>query len=924
MPFQREYRQISEWLRHWPQQESLWIHICSEDQSARKHLLNLLGKKPFSSFSIYLQFDFHHFPFHSWQHVRELLRYVLKLHEADLQAYLQQFPIRLEGTIRQALHRDDVPVGEARADDRWELHFLNEFMRYRAGRRPQLVLLNGFFEGDGEPLRQLQKVLGAPKDFPVCFISSGSREFNGADRIANFQQIVIGKRSVRETEQLVARVLATDPITTRLMTNQLYVKSAGQAQLIRFMLEAFYRPLLENAGSDVVGELDLQRKRVSGELPDIFQALCDQLPAGLSDLLAFLSRLEDPFPRPLLLALLKPLGFGKKNYQDWLGKGWMDEFRWLGEDYVQIGWQPWQAFLRQHTSIERVRSVLEILKSRLGRRPSQLPLELSSHFFEAGDHETALTLAYREAQDFERFGEGRRALERYAFLRRNLFRFPGSDIPLAAVLKKMGLLQKQLGLYENAFESFRELRESLKRSQREEWIAVSLEMADALFQMDALSEALYQIKEIKIKDSVSSYAYAFSNILMGELEQNFGHAQYALRYYEKALAILPRVQDEQLMMRLYAILKQIYSGANDLEKYIALIVQINQHLPADSPFKPEIQLELIKCYVHRNDFAAALPHAIAAFRHSRAVFTPRIAARVRLYLAEIYGYFGKWYLSRSYLRRISRTPVLLAHPRFQVQVMTTLGIVEKELGHYGAALEQLQQALAVCERHRMVREKYQIRVHLGHIYILVHGLMRARDHLSETLAWAEASQDEALIIQAALFLASYDLLQERLESARNYLHKAKTAINLLNNPFDRLNYLYYEVLYFLKSGELEKARATAEIWENDTRGIVKYEHLAYWLSGKVLLQLGNLAAAEKKLLAAWQRSRQYRLPYLTFQVSRDLEALARAADEPRRAERYHRQAREAFSQLLAGVDDEILQRQIEESQEYEGYLRLEG
>lgn len=924
MPFQREYRQISEWIRHWPKQESIWIHICCEDHGARKHLLNQLGKKLFPPFSEYFQYDFQRFPFRDWRHVRELLRHLLQQHEADFQAYLRQFPIRLEETIRQALQRDDAPAGETRADDRWELHFLSEFMRFRAGRQPQLVLLEGLFEGDGEPLRQLQETLGAQKDFPVCFVSSGSREFNVAGRIANFHQIVVGKRSVRETEQLVAKVLATDAITTRLMTNQLYVKSAGQAQLIRFMLEAFYRPLLENAGSDVIGEMDLQRKRVSGELPDIFQALCDRLPAGLADLLAFLSRLEDPFPRPLLLALLKPLGFGKKHYHEWLDKGLMDEVRWLGEAYVQIGWQPWQAYLRQHTSIERVRTVLEILKTRLGRRPPQLPLELSSHFFEAGDQETALTLAYREAQDFEGFGEGRRALERYAFLRRNLFRHPGSGISPAAVLKQMGLLQKQLGLYENAFESFRELRESLKRSQREEWITVSLEMADALFQMDALSEALYQIKEIKIKDSVSSYAYAFSNILMGELEQNFGHAQYALRYYEKALAILPRVQDECLVMRLYAILKEIYSGTNDLGKYIDLIVQINQHLPYTSPFKPEIQLELIKCYVHRNDFAAALPHAVAAFRHSRAVFTPRLAARVRLYLAEIYGYFGKWHLSRSYLRRICQTPVLLAHPRFQVQVMTTLGIVEKELGHYGAALELLQQARAVCERHHLAREKYQIRVHLGHIYILVHGLMRARDHLGETLAWAESAQDEALIIQAALFLASYDLLQGRPDSARNYLHKAKTAINLVNHPFDRLNYLYYEVLYFLKTGELEKARATAEIWENDTRGIVKYENLAYWLSGKVLLQLGELAAAEKKLLAAWQRSRQYRLPHLTFQVSRDLEAWARAADDPRRAEHYHRQAREAFSQLLAGVDDEILQRQIEESQEYEGYLRLGG
>ncbi len=132
------------------------------------------------------------------------------------------------------------------------------------------------------------------------------------------------------------------------------------------------------------------------------------------------------------------------------------------------------------------------------------------------------------------------------------------------------------------------------------------------------------------------------------------------------------------------------------------------------------------------------------------------------------------------------------------------------------------------------------------------------------------------------------------------------------------------IQFHLKRGDLKKAAVLAAEWERESKGIVKFENLSLWLSGKILRQNGDLKKAEPKLETALQRSKRYRLPYLEFQVSRELTLLAIAEGDEERFQQLSLTTQHAFQKLLNGVGDEILQRQMEESIEYESFLKLGG
>ncbi len=157
------------------------------------------------------------------------------------------------------------------------------------------------------------------------------------------------------------------------------------------------------------------------------------------------------------------------------------------------------------------------------------------------------------------------------------------------------------------------------------------------------------------------------------------------------------------------------------------------------------------------------------------------------------------------------------------------------------------------------------------------------------------------------------MLQNRGASATRYLDKAKPLIELLDNPIDSLNFYYYAAVFELKFGTLKAAEQLVKQWESASKGIAKFENLAQWFSGKVLLKKGKLRAAEEKMKNVLADSERQRLPYLAFQVLQDLAALAKLQEDSSRFEEYSTKMQIVFQEFLNRVGDEILRRQIEES-----------
>ncbi len=923
MTQQQALQKINEILSGWQGRGSVWIHLHGEAGAGKEWIIRSLLKTHAAEYSLLLRHNFATFPWRSRRALRDSLGAVFQRFPAEYERFLSALPGKLRTMIARLLAEDPPAASPGEA---WEFPALQQFLAALGRERPAILIAQGIFEAPTPWSRELLKLLENSPELPLLILSGGAQE---APRHHPAHNIHIEKLSVREAEALVAEHLAAHPINARLISNHLYLKSRGNARAIKWMLEAFYRPLLPGDPQRLLEAAALQKVSLSAAPEILFSQLLRRIPQPALDVLALISRLEDPFPEDLLLKALPACGCGAADLQAWVNNAWLRREFCAGESFIHLENDAWKDFLRKHTPIDRAGKILELLEPHLERYPWRCPLELSTHFFNHGKIAAALKAARRETLGFARYGQPQRALERYAFLRRNLARHPRSSLRLPEILQETGELQRQTGLYENAFESFRELRDGLSRSQRREWVEASLHMADTLFRMDALSETRYLLKELKTKAGVAPETQFFSRLLAGELEQNSGHADYARRHYESALPLLSQINDPQLIRRLYGSLRELYrsageqaSAASPDEKSLHLLDLILSALPEDSPERFFYQLERLKYLAARHDFAAALPLARSLYRRGKQLPSPAMLAQAGMYLAEIYGYFGKWRLSRSYLIALLQEEMLTPSAAARLRVTVNLGIVEKELGRYGAALERFEAALEAARALGLAGQEHYVKLHAGHTHLLVYGTIRAQEYLSAALAWAEEQQDAELLIPARLFMASYEMQQNRANSAAEYLQQAKAAIDAGGLPIDRLNYYYYAALHHLRAGNLGEAAALLESWEQEGRGIVKFENLWRWLSGKVLAEQGDFEAAQSRLESARERSRRCRLPHLEYQALRDLALLAKRRGDSAALQRYAAEARGAFQRLSETLGDEILQRQLQESREYEELQKL--
>lgn len=926
MTQQQAMQKINEILSGWQGRGRVWIHLHGEAGAGKEWIIRALLQAHRAEYPLLLRHNFAISPWRSRRALREALSAIFQRFPSEYERFLSALPGKLRRMTARLL-TEDPPAGSP--GEAWEFPALRQFLAGLGRERPAILAAPGIFEAPTPWSRELLKLLENSPGLPLLALSSGKQE--APPRNFPLHNLHVEKLSVREAEALVAEHLAAHPVNARLITNHLYLKSRGNARAVKWMLEAFYRPLLPGDPQQLLEAAALQKISPAAAPEILFPRLLRRIPGAALDALALISRLEDPFPEDLLLKTLPACGCGEADLHDWVNNAWLRREFCAGESFIYLENDAWKDFLRKHTPIDRAGKILELLEPQLERYPWRYPLELSTHFFNHGKIAAALKAARREALAFARSGQPQRALERYAFLRRNLARHPRSPLRLQEILQETGELQRQTGLYENAFESFRELRDSLQRSQRREWVEASLHMADTLFRMDALSETRYLLKELKNKADVAPETQFLSRVLAGELEQNSGHADYARRHYESALPLLPQINDPQLIRRLYGSLRELYrsggepaSAASPDEKSLQLLDLILSALPGDSPERFFYQLERLKYFAARHDFAAALPLARSLYRRGGQLPSPAMLAQAGMYLAEIYGYYGKWRLSRSHLSALLQQELLISAPAARLRATINLGIVEKELGRYGAALERFEEALEAARALGLAGQEHYVKLHAGHTHLLVYGTIRAQEHLRAALNWAEEQQDAELLIPARLFMASYEMQQERGNSAAEYLQQAKTAIDAGGSPIDRLNYYYYAVLYHLRAGNLGEAAALLENWEQEGRGIVKFENLWHWLSGRVLAEQGDYGAAQSRLESARERSRRCRLPHLEYQALRDLALLAKRRGDSAALQQYAAEARGAFQRLLETLGDEILQRQLQESREYEELLKLGG
>ncbi len=916
--------QIKDVLSHSSGDNRLWIHLYGNEGSDANSVIHTLLKHYSSSIPLLFRLDTALFPINTFSRLERLLRRYVAVHPEQFESLLQQFPRRLRQSLQLLVASPDVFENTNKKEASL---FLIRLFWLLAGAmtkkgRGFWVLENLSDELSHEVKKLIRHGETLPRSTSIIFLSNGVKPLSLRLKDTIIKNIRLSRLSIRESEQLVKSLLKTSDINARLITNHIHLKSRGNPFTIKILLYAYFRTLLEHTPREVTDSNVLTNVKIPTDELTIFREVLQKLPAEGVGIFALLSRLSRPLPRRWIQRLLKMRNISAAVYREWLDHNLISESVLFGQSFVAIGNHSWKSFVARHTHLNQITDLLPELAGYAFRRPLLYTIELSPLFLEAGEVDLALRLASREAVAFTREGDYHRALNRYAFLRRNLSRATSSVVDEGEILFEMGILQQKLGLFENAFEAFREYRDQLGRRQREKWLLISQKMAQLLFEMDAFSEVRYMLKEIKVKKSVSSDIKAAAAILQGDLEENAGKREYATRNYKTALELLPELRSPEVMGQLYTRLRSYYLADMPVsDSFDTLANKFITHLPADSFHHQMIRLDLIKFYLKQNNFQEALPIARNLYRRSKRPLQPEMMLQLYLLLSEIYGLNGKWYLARGYIERLLREEVLIVNDDWRVKILINAGIIEKELGHFGRALQFTDQALAISMEHGDPTREHLCRIQLGHIYLMVHAMMKSREHLIAAYNWALENHDEEVLFSSACFLSTYELYQQRPAKAAEYLQVAESTLSGNDNLIRYLNLTYYRINYFIQINKLTEAEEIAREWLSRSTGIVKFEYVARWMLGKVRMRKGNTDGAEKILLEALKMVRRCRLFYPEFQILMDLASAAHSAGAKQKAERFSKEAQQAFGAFLTDVEDPILQRQIEESREFDVLLK---
>ncbi|RMF60697.1 MAG: hypothetical protein D6748_03475 [Calditrichaeota bacterium] len=916
--YKRSVEQIKDFVKSPNNENPAWVHVFGPPEAHVDWVLSSLQQSLAESHTTLFRLDAAFYPLNNPHKLQEILLTFFKKNRKPFEKLLDKYPTRVHYILQQVFSKSNPEYLQKGGYLNWLKHLFWILLITLSEQKQAILIVENCDENSQLLLEDFcSKLLTVTGKEKVMMVTTDSSPLTRIPEGFRIKQVEVKKISIRETEQFIKQTLNTSDLNARLFTNHIYLKSRGLPGLIGFFLSAYIKPILSSRTEEEIDTSVLKRVKVSPALDRVFPAILHQQTRSERLVLGFLSRLTNPLPLEGMKSILKNMNIPLKVYREWKQYLLVEEREFLGQQYVGIFYPPWKEFLAKQIKISELAPVLKALNTNVLRK-APVPLTISQLFFEVGDIESSLRLAYQEAQKFVQVGEFQRALDRLSFIRRNLNRSKELNIPISTILQEMGKIQRRMGLYENAFESFREARELLTSRERQEWMKISLEMAYLLYQMDSFSEARYLIQELKIKKGASPDLKSEIHILNGELEENSGHGDYALKHFEKVVPLLPKIRSQEIKLRLYHILKRFYfNQKKDITLYEKLMNQLIESIPEKSVERLFLQMEMMKWRIHQNQLSSVLPEVIAIYRGRSPGLRYDSIVQLRQLIGEIYGYFGKWYLAKAVLHQLLTWEALIPDFEHRCQLTVDLAVVEKELGCLGVSIQRLEEVLDQSRERNWGKLEHLSKLHLGHIYLMVYNMMRAREYLMATYQWALDVQDHELLLAAACLLSSYELNQGRIDRAREFLEMAESALAETENDVDQLNYYYYKMNYHLVCGEFLNAEKFGKKLLEESGDIVKFKYVAKWFLGKIALESGRFEEAEKAFNEALQTVRKCRLTYPQFQILLDLSRLFLAQNNTQLHQDYLDQANQVFTEFLAKVDDPILERQIQESRMFQ-------
>jgi tetratricopeptide (TPR) repeat protein len=840
----------------------------------------------------------------------------------EFKSYLKNYPLASRQYIKERLA---VFPHSAEVDLDWYFEIFLQFLRHASHKKIILIVLENLNQLDSYQFDRLDSFIKQLKEFPVYVVATFDPDGTFKHKLPDYHQVLLSKLSIQSVEKSIQTYLKTSAINARLITNHCFLKTNGNALKIRYLLYAFYHSILQK---DLIEIQKLQRLKIPESWEEIFPMIFSQILPKNSRLLIFLSYLNEPMMAKDLEPVFISFKLKSQILSEWLKCGILKEINYRGQLYYDIRQLSFKKWLRNQASLDDIKEILLKFGQLSEQKKFHTIYPLSELVYGVGEIEMASRLAVLEGDSYLKIGDFDIAADRFYFALRiseNHELLP----PLPTdILEKLGDIYLSRESYENAFEVFKRLRIAYSDSDKfkqgnlqKKWMQVNLKMIHALVEMDSFQEARYLIREIQVKEFTDVDSLGKSLELLGDIEGNLARVDQARQNYWNSFQYFQKANNIEGLFSVYFKLRSHLK--KQPEVFNALIKQILEIIPDKAEFlenRAWILRDRIGLFLNEKRYMDALKDTYELRRILRKIYYPRLKVQHAFYAGEIYPHLGKWQLALSILRAINKETYVIHRPELNVQTLIQLGMIFKEQAIYGDARRILNSGMEICFRNGLHQQINEIKLHLGHIYLLVHSLLRANELLKEVHDWSDRYGVGGIQFLAKLYLSYYELQQNRLQNARQFLTGAKKILNSSVTNVDYLNYLFYLCLWLLKAERVNQAMQVVNLMLRKVKDYPRYQAASYFLQGKVYLQMNNSGQAEKIFKKAMSISRRQGFPQIQYLILCEIARDSLLRGDQKEIKVNLPKACKFIREMADNIGDEILAVQFKESKFHEDLL----
>lgn len=744
------------------------------------------------------------------------------------------------------------------------------------------------------------------------------------------QEFFLAKLPIQTVEKCIETYFQTSPINARLLANHCYLKTSGIPLKTRMLLSSIYRPVIQYGDDQFLNLKELKSISLPESWENIFKNYYSRQATHAQQILAILAHIDVPFAIEDVSQLIKNLELPRSLICDWEKAGTLKSRLSNGQLLYTVNIRSFRTWLKKNVPIEKLESILLLMYKLMSLQKFKRQYQISDLLYDLNERNKALKAAELEANYYYDSKEFVRATDRLYFMVRILESGSRKALTLQKVLDQLGELYLSLGSYQNAFEILKKFRATITDKNRKLnsvnkkiWVKVNLKLTHCLIAMDAFQEARYLIRETKVKEFCDTETIGQCYEYLGDIESNLAHTSQALRYYKNALKYYQQEQNANKIFGMFQKLK--FTTQQNSGKYQILIdqfIEIFSHLTQVDEYRGLLLLEKIQYLLNSEKYRETLEFCYQLWAVLQHTYQPRQKIQLAFYFGEIYALLGKWNLAISHLKTLTHRNYTTHRPKLFVQALTQLALIYKEQALYGESRKILEDGMDICFSYGYQEELNEIKLHLGHIYLLVHSLIRAHDFLSEAHHWALKNQKTEILTLSKLYLSYYELKHGRLEQSRKRLSEAKKLVNLSLSHIDRLNYLFYLAFWLLESKRILDANRVVRQLLKNSNSLPRYTASAYYLKCLANRLDEKYDRANKNLLKAMAIVDKWCLPQIKYLLTCEKIRLIHVLTSSPSRKKALRQACSYIYDMAEKIDDEILKNQFLESRFHEDILSL--